>query len=312
MEHLKQRLEEMKWVPLHVECITGAHAGDIFRFEIINHNGDTEKFIYKEFAEGRNNEIEVFKKLENHLQPFTKLVKWWESNPQAILMVDLGRPLKDDFMNLPLDSKKKSIVSILQRLSYLHSLKIDQTALTLDAHSITYEWSEWAIDQLKLLNEGHDWASDWSKLIESAYQKLKLGQYTVKGPLTLTHGDPHLENVFCYENEIWFIDWEWAAIGSPLRDITILLQDVYDEELVRYTYRAYKELLDSKKISISNDAYRRDFHHLYVDHTTMMLAWEIDKYFQGFTSEARIKEIVEFKMKEINRVVIEEAHISPW
>ncbi|ELK44161.1 phosphotransferase, partial [Halobacillus sp. BAB-2008] len=150
----------------------------------------------------------------------------------------------------------------------------------------------------------------WSKLIESAYQKLKLGQYTVKGPLTLTHGDPHLENVFGYDNEIWFIDWEWTAIGSPLRDITILLQDVYDEELVQYTYRAYKELLNSKNISISNDAYRRDFHHLYIDHTTMMLAWEIEKYFQGYTSEARIKQIVEFKMREINRVVNEQAGIS--
>ncbi|MEC3883039.1 phosphotransferase [Halobacillus sp. HZG1] len=310
MKILKQRLEEMKWVPIHIENITGAHAGDISRFEIINQNDEKEKYIYKEFAEGRNNEIEVYKKLENYLQPFTKLVKWWESNPQAILMVDLGSPLKDDFMELPLHSKKKSIVSILQRLSYLHSLKIDQTALTLDTHSITYEWSEWAIKQLKLLKARHGWASDWSKLIDYAYQKLKIGEYKVKGPLTLTHGDPHLENVFGYDNEIWFIDWEWVAIGSPLRDITILLQDVYDEELVQYTYRAYKELLDSKKISISNDAYRRDFHHLYVDHTTMMLAWEIDKYFQGYTSEARIKEIVEFKMKEINRVVKEEADIS--
>ncbi|QHT46364.1 phosphotransferase [Bacillus sp. SB49] len=300
----------MKWVPLHIECITGAHAGDIFRFEIINQNEEKKKFIYKEFAEGRNNEIEVYKKLENHLQPLTKLVKWYESNPQAILMVDLGRPLKDDFMELPLHSKKKSIVSILQRLSYLYSLKVDQTALTLDTHSITYEWSDWAIEQLKLLNARHEWASDWSKFIEYAYQKLKLGDYKVRGPLTLTHGDPHLENVFSYDNEVWFIDWEWAAIGSPLRDITILLQDVYEEELVQYTYRAYKELLDSKKILISNDAYRRDFHHLYIDHTTMMLAWEIDKYFQGYTSEARIKEIVEFKMKEIKRVVNEEAGVS--
>ncbi|ELK44124.1 hypothetical protein, partial [Halobacillus sp. BAB-2008] len=205
MEHLKKRLEEIKEVPIHIENITGAHAGDISRFEIINQNENKKKFIYKEFAEGRNNEIEVYKKLENNLQPFMKLVKWWESKPQAILMVDLGRPLKDDFIGLPLHSKKESIVSILQRLSYLHSLKIDQTTLTLNTHSITYEWSEWAIEQLKSLDARHEWASDWSTLIVYAYQKLKLGDYKVRGPLTLTHGDPHLENVFCYENEIWFI-----------------------------------------------------------------------------------------------------------
>ncbi|WP_027954533.1 phosphotransferase [Halobacillus kuroshimensis] len=309
MDLLNQRLQEVKKSPIHSEHIKGAHAGHVIRIETFNQNGEKEKLIYKEFAKGRNNEIDIYKKLADHLQSFIGLVKWWESPPQAILMIDFGIPLKDDFMESPFHKKKKSIMSILQRLSHLHSLKIDQTGVPLNTHAITYEWSEWAIEQLKLLNATHIWAPDWFTQIEIIYHRLKLAEYKVRGPLTLTHGDPHLENVFRYHGEIWFIDWEWTAFASPLRDVTILLQDVYDEKLVQDVYRAYKVLLDKKNVSISNDAYRHDFHHLYLDHTVMMLAWEIEKYFQGYTAEGRIKEIVEFKINQINKVVRGEADL---
>jgi hypothetical protein len=41
----------------------------------------------------------------------------------------------------------------------------------------------------------------------------------------------------------------------------------------------------------------------------MMLAWEIEKYFQQYTSEEEIKEIIEFKFGEIQRVTNEELGI---
>ncbi|MBS4172236.1 phosphotransferase [Bacillus sp. FJAT-49736] len=51
--------------------------------------------------------------------------------------------------------------------------------------------------------------------------------YEAKGPIVLTHGDPHLDNIFRKINgSILYIDWEWAALASPLRDITILVQDL--------------------------------------------------------------------------------------
>ncbi|WP_276609407.1 phosphotransferase [Bacillus sp. N1-1] len=114
---------------------------------------------------------------------------------------------------------------------------------------------------------------------------MSLSNFEARSPLVLTHGDPHLENIFHYEEQIWFIDWEWAAIGSPLRDITILLQDIYDIELIHFVIKAYWKLLKEKQLNIIEEDYMKDFNYLYIDHITMMLAWEIHKHFQGFTNE---------------------------
>jgi thiamine kinase-like enzyme len=106
--------------------------------------------------------------------------------------------------------------------------------------------------------------------------------------------------------QIWLIDWEWTAFGSPLRDITILCQDVYDTRLIQFIYETYQESLNHLNLNIPSEDYQRDFNYLYIDHSTMMIAWEIEKYFQGYISEEKIKGIIDFKVGEIQRVTNEE------
>ena len=105
---------------------------------------------------------------------------------------------------------------------------------------------------------------------------------------------------------MWFIDWEWAAPDKPLRDITILLQDIYDPHLIQFVFHSYRSMLEDKKLTIEQLDYQKDFNHLYIDHTTMMLAWEIHKYFLGYITEGQIKSITEFKVEEIKRTANEE------
>ncbi|UOR12817.1 phosphotransferase family protein [Halobacillus amylolyticus] len=302
MTTLDRRLSEMGWKLLNIEVINGAHAGSIYRIDVIDQENNKAKYIYKEFAGDRNNEVDVYGKLKSYIKPFSKLVKVWNSSPKAILMLDLKMPLKETFKELPIRHKKTLIEGILQKLSYLHSLNPRKAANELPTHFITSEWREWGLDQIKKLCLRHQWAkSKWIKTIDYPYEQLGLTNYMFRSPLTLTHGDPHLENIFYFEEHIWFIDWEWAAIGSPLRDITIMLQDIYELELIQFAFNSYRGILEVKNLNISKDDYRSDFNHLYIDHTTMMLAWEIEKYFQGYTSEERVKEITEFKIGEIDR-----------
>ncbi|WJV31673.1 phosphotransferase [Rossellomorea sp. AcN35-11] len=189
----------------------------------------------------------------------------------------------------------------------LHSSSFSEITNALPTHQITSEWHEWCCDQMHRLCEHKNWAkTEWSKIIDNAYEQLDLKNYSQQCPRVITHGDPHLENIFLENEQIWLIDWEWAALGSPLRDITIMCQDIYDTRLIRFVIESYQEVLSNHNLTIPIEDYQRDFTYFYIDHTTMMLAWEIEKYFQQYTSEEKIKEIIEFKIGEIKRATNEE------
>ncbi len=308
MTHFEKRLKERSLKLLNEEVIDGAHSGNIYRIDVLDEvNNQTANYIYKEFAADRNNEIDIYTNLADYIKPFSKLVKVWDSSPQAILMEDLKSPIKETFNQLPLKDKKNLLEGILHRLSVLHSSNYISATEVLPIHQINSEWRDWCLDQLKRLCSTRKWAkSEWVHTIDFSFEQLEIMNHKYRCPLVITHGDPHMENIFYHKGQVWFIDWEWAAMGSPLRDITILLQDLYDIELIQYVEKSYRSYLHNEKIYVNNEDYNSDFNYLYIDHTTMMLAWEIEKYIQGYTSEERIREIIDFKIGEINRTTNEE------
>ncbi|TLS36521.1 phosphotransferase family protein [Pseudalkalibacillus caeni] len=310
MTQLEERLHERNWKMLKKEVIKGAHAGYIYRIQVLDKEDRKSDYIYKEFADDRNNEIKIYKKLSDYIKPFSKLVEVWDTAPQAILMCDLNTPLKEGFNLYTIENKRKLIDSILSRLAALHSLSPSSVAKELPTHQINSDWFDWCLVQLNKLSSQNKWnASEWIKTIENAYKQLNLINYKQRSSFVITHGDPHLENIFYADEQVWFIDWEWAAIGSPLRDITILCQDIYDAHLIKYINESYRKYLKTSNLNIPIEDYQRDFDYLYVDHITMMLAWEIEKYFQGYTSEEEIQRIIAFKIKEIKRTMNEELKI---
>ncbi|WP_409250724.1 phosphotransferase family protein [Bacillus sp. SCS-153A] len=304
MTHLEQRLRERNLRLVNKTLISGAHAGNVYRIEALHLDGHRSSFIYKEFAEDRSNEVDIYRVLENYIKPFSKKEALWDSQPQAILMEDLGNPLKQEFGLSPFQRKIELIKKILERLAELHSNNFNEITNGIPTHQLTLEWYEWCLSQLKRLHLEINWAeSGWMEIINDAYHQLGLSEYNPRIPLTLTHGDPHLENIFLKDEEIWLVDWEWAALGSPLRDITILCQDCYNSNLIQYIYDSYKVLIEKRGVNVPDEDYKSDFFYLYIDHTTMMLAWEIEKFFQGFATEERIRQIVSFKIGEVRRVI---------
>jgi aminoglycoside phosphotransferase (APT) family kinase protein len=299
---LESRLSKMNLEILSMEEIGGAHAGNIYKVEALNKNENKrEHYIYKEFAEGREQEVEIHKNIEEIMTPFSRVVNVWESSPKAMLMWDLGYPVKAGFETLPIGAKETLISDILKVLASLHGMDIAQDKL--HVHQLNAEWKNWCLNQLGKLCSRKSWGSPhWERTIQEAYERLDISHYQTKCPSVITHGDPHLENVFYKDNEVWFIDWEWAAIGSPLRDVTILMQDIYDDDLIAYVPEYYLQCMRERGITWDNDDFRSDLSHLYIDHLTMMLAWEVEKYFQGHLSEKKIRGIIEWKIGEIERV----------
>ncbi|MGG3915348.1 phosphotransferase family protein [Rossellomorea vietnamensis] len=305
MDDLESRLCEMNLEILSLEEIGGAHAGNIYKVEALSDNENTrEHYIYKEFAEGRDQEVEIYKNIEEIMTPFSRVVNVWETSPQAMLMWDLGYPVKARYEALPIAEKKILISDILKVLASLHGMDTGQDKLPV--HQLNAEWKDWCLDQLGKLGSRKSWASpQWKRTIQEVYERLDIPHYQTKCRSVITHGDPHLENVFYKDNEVWLIDWEWAAIGSPLRDVTILMQDIYDEELISYVPEFYLQYMRERGIYLDDNDFRSDLSYLYIDHLTMMLAWEVEKYFQGHLSEKRIREIIEWKIEEIERVKTE-------
>ncbi|MCA0987392.1 phosphotransferase [Guptibacillus algicola] len=295
-------MNEQGWKLLDKKQIHGAHAGNLYRVHVVDDKGRRRAFVYKEFEENRNNEVHLYKVLSKPIGEFSKVVNVWDSVPQALLMHDLGSSLKESFPLLTMEGKKKIIDEVLERLSDLHTSELEGKKDELPLHKLTFEWRDWCIDELRKLSMHVQWADGgWITIIERAYDLLE--GYQIKCPLVLTHGDPHLDNIFHKEDEIWFIDWEWAALGSPLRDITLFIQDMYDVELIQNVYHSYLSMLKEKGLSIEAADYEADFNHLYADHLVMMIAWEIHKYFDGHISEEELKRILSFKFGELIKII---------
>jgi thiamine kinase-like enzyme len=307
LTQLEERLAERNLKILKKEIINGAHAGRIYRIEAVDKENQIVTMVYKEFETERNKELHLYSKYLKIIKQFNKVITAWDSAPKAILMDDLKLPLKSDFEILTDLEKQNLIKRILARLAVLHNLSVSENAAGLPIHQITSEWHGWCVDQMNRLGARNYWTkTEWIKIINNAYEQLDLRNFKQQCPQVITHGDPHLENIFLKDGQIWLIDWEWAALGSPLRDITILCQDIYDTRLIQFVKEFYKDILNNNNINFPSEDYQRDFNYFYIDHTTMMLAWEIEKFFQQYISEDKIKEIIKFKIGEIKRVTNEE------
>ncbi|USG68154.1 hypothetical protein NDK47_13085 [Brevibacillus ruminantium] len=86
-----------------------------------------------------------------------------------------------------------------------------------------------------------------------------------------------MDNVFLRDKQVKFIDWEWAGVTSPIRDVTFILQDIYNLDLLRYVVSRYYELITETVLHVSEEDYMRDLAIWAIDITLMMLGWEIEK-----------------------------------
>ncbi|MFD2442659.1 phosphotransferase family protein [Bacillus sp. CGMCC 1.16607] len=310
---IENRFYEYNWTLIHKEELEGIHAGNIARMTIKDENNKVKKIIYKEFANSRKNEMDVYAKLLPTIKSMVPIIQVVSSAPEAVIMDDLGESIKENFKDLSKSKKYSLLEMILHKLLFLHN-EVNKCLphVDLPTHKVTSEWYKWACSQLNELKlQNLEWYNNsWIDIVNQSFKMINAKNYKIKGPLVLTHGDPHLENIFLKDSSILFIDWEWAAIASPLRDITILLQDIYDVETIEFVKNTYFQLALDAGLFTEDIIFKEDFNYLYFDHTLMMLAWEIEKYFKGLVSESRIVEVINFKVNQMQNVVNDKRVLS--
>ncbi|WLR41627.1 hypothetical protein LC087_12135 [Bacillus carboniphilus] len=189
--YLEKRIIENNWMLLEQEPLSGLHAGCIKRLKLLDENKKTRILIYKEFAEDRNNEIEIYNKLLPKINKFLPVTHVWNEYPEAILMEDLGQPLKEIFNQLALEDKKQCLREILSKLAEVHTV----SSQGLPVHQLSTEWYDWCCAQLERLSSLNlEWVdSNWIEVVKKMYEKYNIHNYKIKCPNVLTHGDPHLE-----------------------------------------------------------------------------------------------------------------------
>jgi aminoglycoside/choline kinase family phosphotransferase len=77
----------------------------------------------------------------------------------------------------------------------------------------------------------------------------QLEQVWNQGPQTLTHGDPHIGNLFLDGERVGFLDWGMTTIGSPLRDVSYFLtMGVEPEDRRRMQQDLLRHYLDVRRV----------------------------------------------------------------
>lgn len=302
-----RRLTELKYSNVLIEKLTGGFAAEIYKIRANGQQGTLNRLIYKQFDPSRANELKVYGTLYPFIKRFMPtLHAMYRNPPQALLMDDAGSSIKN-MLGEDSEEIQALIHLVLDTLATLHCESVNHIDEWManglvEGYPFGTEWADWAIQQLNRL-ERHAW--DWydpswlEKLPELLQHFYNQYPESIRCKPTLTHGDPHADNIFMLNGRPVFIDWEWTVAASPLRDLTVFLQDLYEPMLIQASADEFYRLLKQKGYPITRESFDNDYRWTCLDNTVMMLAWEIEKFEMGVLTEKELRKMVCFKLQTI-------------
>lgn len=307
MQTLISRLNDLQVVPVSIRRLKGNYTGKLYRIHAKDRDAKYINVIYKQFAKHRCNEIEIYQSLYPLLPQFMpRTLQVYRTGDKAMLFEDLGQSIKTQ-IDVSGELQKENLLEILAKLADLHTIGQNLRGMLLKNNIlINYKqvnnWMKWASPMLKELErQQFPWfSSTWITKFNEQVELFNARGIAPSGNITLTHGDPHLDNVFIKNKNVYFIDWEWATITSPLRDFTLLIQDIYDQSLVEWSIKKYQGFLKEKGYVITEDEFNNDFAYYYFENTLKMLAWDIEKFLGNFISQKELLKIISFKDRNLN------------
>ena|GEM_PF-3491065 len=311
---IQRMFQELNMEIVMLNEVKGDFASNIYRGIAKNNQGKERSFIYKQFQKGREQEIEVYQKLSNLLKDWMPHVYGISTEePSGILVKDLGISVKKKLLQRPLNDQMDCFRKILDTLADLHTTfhqegqkLIEKKALTLYPYSS--EWAYWSIQQLERLLQFrssspflNDLQARLPAIKEMVHQFYDSFANQIRLPLTVTHGDPHLDNIFIQKDQVLFIDWEWIHLASPVRDLTILFQDIYDHQVQSELSDYYYKKLAKLGYPLNLEDYENDQRLCLLDNTIMMIGWDVELYFMEKRSMQELEEILQFKFSTMNQ-----------
>ncbi|ULG71634.1 phosphotransferase family protein [Macrococcus brunensis] len=215
-------------------------------------------------------EADIYRKLGDSIElPVVYL------DNDVMVMKDLGESLAGRHLT------EEQTKRIIQKLIRIQRAPVEVPVYPLD--EIERTWLRDLCDELNI---------DLMITIDRYYDEMQVKHYQLKLPLVLTHGDLHRGNIFD-RSHIQLIDWERAALSSPVRDITMLLQDFATIEEINYYRDAFHQMMPYE---MNQTDYTTEFSLFLLVNTVKMLVWELSKYQQGMQNQDETKREVNRKM----------------
>ena len=304
-------LTEHGWQLAHAKPIVGGYAARLYRLHLYDQRGMSRRAIYKMLATNRSQEVKWYRYVFTQVPELIPKVFGYVKNDseEGILMEDCGVTVKSFIRNYPPHEQTAWLKNVLRWLGDMHiayepklsSLVKKGLLATYPVHS-SVTWAQSAIAHIKKLAEAstpmipltRDDADQVAAMSEWFYPRY--AQW-LRGRVTLTHGDPHLENILVEGDRFRLIDWEATCAAIPQRDLAILLQDVLIQDQNATLQKFYFSHLGANGWDVNTQDFKDSFQAVYFDNTLMMLGWEINKYREGYLSSDEITVIVNAKLQ---------------
>ncbi len=301
-------MKERGWIVHSAHEISGGFAARIYRLHVQAKDHDAH-IIYKQVAKDRSGELSLIPDVMDLLSDLAPHVYGVvaQDNETGILLEYLGDTLKSTIEHL---NARKRLTTIKQATIFLASLHKEQEHNTdrLIHGGVTpsypvssaIEWANRAITELSWARQ-HGFSReitersviDCKAMLDAFYP-----QYPafLQPRVTLTHGDPHFDNMMITKNGFRLIDWEAACITAPQRDVAVFLQDVLDERLFQTVLDVYCQSMAQEGWDVENRTFARTFQAFLFDNTLMMLGWEIHKFREHHLGEFELRVILKVKL----------------
>ncbi len=304
-------LTENNWQLAHATQIVGGYAATLFRLHLYDQKGMPRRAIYKMVAANRAQEVNWYRNVFAQVPELIPEVFGYVKNDseEGILMEDCGVTVKSFIKDYPPHEQTAWLQNVLRWLGDMHiNYETQLPALVKKGLLATYPvhssvtWANLAIAHIKKLAEAstpmilltRDDADQVAAMSEWFYPRY--AQW-LRGRVTLTHGDPHLENIVVEGDRFRLIDWEATCAAIPQRDLAILLQDVLIQDQNATLQKYYFSHLGAHGWDVNTQEFIDSFQAVYFDNTLMMLGWEINKYREGYLSRDEITGIVNAKLQ---------------
>lgn len=289
---------------------TGGFAAQaIYRLRARAQDGREHDLVYKRLAAERVNEWQLYDLIDAELTAYAPrlVARISEADGCGLLLTDAGAPMKSTFARVDRGEQRRLLMQAVEWLTDMHVRFTNPSRAWLANGrlgpypiEISLAWVEESLRQVQWAVEHGVSGAETADLTalarqtEWVYPSL---EGWMSGPATLTHGDPHMENLLLRDGQFTLIDWEFTCVTIPQRDLAILLQDVLDESLHTEAYETFRQILRHAGWAVDDEAFRVGWLACFFDNTLMMLSWEIFKYREGHLSLEELAMIVPTKLR---------------
>lgn len=304
------------WNTDDVILVGGGHTASLYRFCAKQtgpeHHGECRDLIYKRCAMSRASEIPILQALSGDLTAFMpELVTIVDSHSErGVLMCHGGSTLKSILADTPVEESRIVLTRFAQFLASLHlsfakRAKVwnEQNVLPSYPFDSSRAYAHDALERLSWLANQHVVHGFGKAQIETLRRRVECFyasfESRVSGINTLTHGDPHLDNILLRNHVFRLIDWEFACLATPERDLAIFLQDVLDEDLYESSYMAYVSAMQRGGWPVLAAEWNTAYLSWLFDNTLMMLGWEVEKFSNGHVDDATFRRILAVKYRRM-------------